>query len=63
LSTVYYIVLVNGKDEFNELIESICCELYERNIQSINFVSIVLDTIQPFINNSNPFIYKFDFYL
>ncbi|CAF1559899.1 unnamed protein product, partial [Rotaria sordida] len=54
--------LVNGKDKFNELIESICCQLYERNIQLINFASIVLDTIQSFIINSNSFIYKFDFY-
>ncbi|CAF1196339.1 unnamed protein product [Rotaria sordida] len=55
-------ILVNGKDESNELTESICCELYERNIQSIDLASIVLDTIQPFIINSNSFIYKFDFY-
>ncbi|CAF4445357.1 unnamed protein product, partial [Rotaria sp. Silwood2] len=55
-------ILVNEKDEFNELTESICCQLYERNIQSIDLASIVLDTIQPLINNSNSFIYKLDFY-
>ncbi|CAF4696464.1 unnamed protein product, partial [Rotaria sp. Silwood2] len=48
-------ILVNEKDEFNELTESICCQLYERNIQSIDLASIVLDTIQPLINNSNSF--------
>ncbi|CAF1417267.1 unnamed protein product [Rotaria sp. Silwood1] len=55
-------ILVNEQDEFNELTESICCQLYERNIQSINLASIILDTIQPFISNSNSFIYKLDFY-
>ncbi|CAF2780559.1 unnamed protein product, partial [Rotaria sp. Silwood2] len=33
-------ILVNEKDEFNELTESICCQLYERNIQSIDLASI-----------------------
>ncbi|CAF2980019.1 unnamed protein product [Rotaria socialis] len=55
-------ILVNDKDEFNELIESICCLLYERNIQSVDLASIVLDSIQTFIVNSNSFIYKLDFY-
>ncbi|CAF1962284.1 unnamed protein product [Rotaria magnacalcarata] len=55
-------ILVNGKDEFNELTESICCLLYERNIQSMDLASIVLDCVQTFIVNSNSFIYKLDFY-
>jgi hypothetical protein len=52
-------VLGNQDDE---LTEYICCQLYERNIESIDLASIVLDAIQPFIINSNSFIYKLDFY-
>jgi hypothetical protein len=52
----------NEENEFGELTEYICCQLYERNIESNDLASIVLDGIQPLIINSNSFIYKLDFY-
>lgn len=55
-------VLENQDDEFSELTEYICCQLYERNIESIDLASIVLDAIQPLITNSHSFIYKLKFY-
>ena len=55
-------VLVDEKDDFTELTEYICCQLYERNITSTYLASIVLDGIQLFIVNVSSFIYKLDFY-
>lgn len=56
------LVLGNQEDEFGELTEYVCCQLYERNTESIDLGSIVLDAIQPLIINRNSFIYKLNFY-
>jgi hypothetical protein len=52
-------IVENHDDEFTEYI---CCQLYERNVESADLASIILDTIQPLITNENSFIYKLDFY-
>lgn len=49
-------------DDEEEFIASICCQLFTREISSIDLSSIVLDALHPFIDDQQSFVYQLDFY-
>ncbi|CAF0796308.1 unnamed protein product [Adineta ricciae] len=53
---------MSQEDEFGDLTEYLCCQLYEQGIDPTTVASTVFNVIHPFIVDSSSFLYKLDFY-
>ena len=52
----------DSNEKYIELMESICCYLFDNQIEFNDLISMILENLQTFIQNQQSFIYEFDFY-